>query len=220
LPFEGGAEPQEPFGQSAAGEAAQEGDARAGLRVAARARKTERVEILAEQPELVFLPRDDQLGSPNARLVPVAELSERRHTGLLDAGFLLLAYGGFLLLFSSLGGRIAFGKVDAAVLCISFFLFYVQYFALFTVFGGATPGMMMRGLHVVSFEGQPATSQQLLWRGFGYVVSGATILLGFAWALWDEDRLTWQDRISQTYLTNAPQVAADAIGAEGSPQPQ
>src|ERR1700677_3790041 len=39
-------------------------------------------------------------------------------------------------------------------------------------------------------------------RSFGYVLSGAT-LLGFFWALWDEDRFTWQDRISQTYITAA-----------------
>jgi uncharacterized RDD family membrane protein YckC len=28
-------------------------------------------------------------------------------------------------------------------------------------------------------------------------------MLGFLWAAWDEDGLTWHDRISQTYITYA-----------------
>jgi hypothetical protein len=32
------------------------------------------------------------------------------------------------------------------------------------------------------------------------------MMLGFLWALWDEDQLTWHDRMSQTYLTSAPAV--------------
>ena len=43
----------------------------------------------------------------------------------------------------------------------------------------------------------------MLWRSFGYLVSAGTLLFGFLAALWDEDHLTWHDRISQTYLTSA-----------------
>jgi hypothetical protein len=39
------------------------------------------------------------------------------------------------------------------------------------------------------------------------LLSGATLMLGFVWALWDEDHFTWQDRISQTYITAATPVA-------------
>ena len=38
---------------------------------------------------------------------------------------------------------------------------------------------------------------------FWYVDAGATLMLGFIWSLWDEDHFTWQDRISQTYITAA-----------------
>ncbi len=33
------------------------------------------------------------------------------------------------------------------------------------------------------------------------MISAGVCFLGFLWALWDEDHLCWQDRISQTYLT-------------------
>jgi uncharacterized RDD family membrane protein YckC len=83
----------------------------------------------------------------------------------------------------------------------TFALFYAQYFALFTVFGGSTPGMMLRGLRVRGFDGAMPTSRQMVWRSVGYLISAATCFLGFVWALWDDDQLTWQDRISQTYVT-------------------
>jgi uncharacterized RDD family membrane protein YckC len=150
-------------------------------------------------------------------LFPVAELAERWRAGLLDLAFLVLSYGGFLALFASLGGRFTFGKFAALVYVATLALFYAQYFALFTLFGGATPGMLLRGLRVASFDGGEPTPRQLLWRSFGYLVSGGTVLLGFLWALWDEDRLTWQDRISQTYVTRTTRLGeSEPLGAPGN----
>lgn len=134
-------------------------------------------------------------------LFPVAPLWERRIAALIDVAFLLFAYGGFLALFGSLGGQFTLSKLSAAVYAATLALFYVQYFALFTVFGGTTPGMMLRNLHVMTFTGEPPRSKQLLLRSLGYVASAGSFFLGFAWAFWDEDHLTWHDRVSRTYLT-------------------
>ena len=139
-------------------------------------------------------------GSAPDALFPVASLPERRRAALLDAALLLFSYGGMLALFTVLGGHIGFNKLDAVVTGATLVLFYAQYFALFTIFGGSTPGMMVRGLRVVSFDGSMPTSRQMAWRSFGYLISAGTCFLGFLWALWDEDHLCWQDRISQTYL--------------------
>ena len=142
-------------------------------------------------------------------LFPVASLPKRRCAALLDGALLLFSYGGMLALFWALGGRIGFNKLDAVVTVVTLMLFYAQYFALFTVFGGSTPGMTLRGLRVVSFDGSVPTSRQMMWRSFGYLVAAGTCFLGFLWALWDEDHLCWQDRISQTYLTPIERLAVD-----------
>lgn len=136
-----------------------------------------------------------------AALRPVADLGERQRAGMLDGAFLLLAYGAFLGVFKAFGGEFKFGRLDAMVHVAALVVFYMQYFTLFTVLGRGTPGMLIRGLEVVSFDGGAPTRTQLVWRSFGYLVSAATAFLGFFWALWDEDRLTWQDRISQTYIS-------------------
>jgi uncharacterized RDD family membrane protein YckC len=149
-------------------------------------------------------------------LYPVATLRERRRAALIDAACLAFAYGGFLALFGSLGGQFTLSKLSAVV-CFSTFAFvYIQYFGLFTIFGGTTPGMMVRGLQVASFTGDSPTAQQLFLRTAGYMISAGTFFLGFFWALWDEDAMTWHDRLSRTYLA-VPETFADAEISHASP---
>jgi len=114
-------------------------------------------------------------------------------------------------LFHSLGGEITLAKVDAIVYVAVAYLFYAQYFFLFTTFAGATPGMQLSGLTIVRLDGSPPDTRQLLWRSFGYLLSGASVFLGFLWAVWDEDHFTWQDRISQTYITGAAPFGIDSV---------
>ena len=177
----------------------------------------ERVEISIPRHDMASAPAaihsegttHPRFGAELDALFPVASLSERRRAALLDGALLLFSYGGMLALFWALGGRIGFNKLDVMVTIVTLMLFYAQYFALFTVFGGSTPGMMLRGLRVVSFDGSVPASRQMVWRSFGYLVSAGTCFLGFLWALWDEDDLCWQDRISQTYLTPIECLAVD-----------
>lgn len=154
--------------------------------------------------------------SADGALFPVASLAERARAGLLDAVLLLFSYGGMLALFTVLGGHIGWNKIDAIVTGATLVLFYAQYFALFTIFGGSTPGMMVRGLRVVSIDGGIPTSRQMAWRSFGYLISAGTCFLGFLWVLWDEDRLSWHDRISQTYLTSVEGFATAAPPPQGT----
>ena len=152
--------------------------------------------------------RNDNASAPKQKeltetygLYPVASLEERRFAAAIDIACLLFAYGGFLALFGSLGGQFTVSKLSAAVYGLTFAIVYLQYFALFTVFGGTTPGMMFRGLQVASFTGDPPTPRQMLLRAAGYILSAGTLFLGFFWAWWDEDALTWHDRLSHTYLS-------------------
>jgi len=137
---------------------------------------------------------------PDLRMIPSASIEERRTAALIDVGCLAFAYGAFLMLFGSLGGQFTLSKLSATVYFFTFAFVYVQYFGLFTVFGGTTPGMMIRGLQVASFSGDAPAPRQYLLRAAGYMLSAGTLFLGFFWALWDEDGLTWHDRISNTYL--------------------
>jgi len=196
LPFRPAKEIQEPVRE------------RPRARTPAPQRRMERIEICV-QPELDFSSSLDDRAHPQTALIPVASLRQRQQAAGLDALFIGITCAGFLGLFHSLGGQIAFDKMDAIVCGTILYLFYGQYFLLFTTLAGATPGMQICGLSCVRLDGGLPETRQLLWRGFGYLLSGATMLLGFLWAIWDEDHFTWQDRISQTYVT----AAAPFIGS-------
>ena len=153
--------------------------------------------------------------STEQRLYPVASIEYRRLAALIDFFCLLFAYGGFLGLFGSLGGHFTLSKLSVAVCAMTFAVVYLQYFALFTNFGGTTPGMMLRGLQVVGFSGEPPTSRQMLLRSVGYALSAGTFFLGFLWAMWDSDELTWHDRLSRTYLS-VEQTLPELEGSEAA----
>jgi uncharacterized RDD family membrane protein YckC len=180
-----------------------------------RPRPNERVEIRV-QSELDFSAAPDDRAHPQTALVPVATLSQRRWAGAIDLIFLAFTCAGFLGLFRSLGGQITLDKTNAVIYLVVAYLFYALYFSLFITLAGSTPGMQLRGLSIVNLDGHLPETRQLLWRSFGYLLSGATLALGFLWAIWDEDRFTWQDRMSHTYITAAtPLSDADSLGASG-----
>jgi len=73
------------------------------------------------------------------------------------------------------------------------------YEALFLNFAGSTPGMNWAGISLCTFDGQVPTREQLRSRLGGLLLSLVPVGLGIAWALFDDDRLCWHDRLSRTY---------------------
>jgi uncharacterized RDD family membrane protein YckC len=173
----------------------------------------------------VSLPPEDSADLPGEQPTPApmertglygaASIEQRRLAALVDAACLAFAYGAFVALFNCVG-EFTPSKLSGAVCLATFGMVYLQYFALFTVFGGTTPGMMVRGLQVVSFTGETPTPRQMLLRSAGYMLSAATFFMGFIWSLWDEDTLTWHDRISGTYL-HETQAYAEGDIPEAAP---
>ena len=147
---------------------------------------------------------------PDSALLPVAELSVRRRAAAVDAICLLTAFAVVIGGFAFFGGRLIASRLDAFVCGAILTLLYTQYFSLFTMMGGATPGMMLSGLRLVSFDGSAPEPRQLIRRCAGYLISGGMAFMGFLWSFWDEDHLTWHDHISQTYLTPIEDLSSAA----------
>lgn len=73
-------------------------------------------------------------------------------------------------------------------------------------FGGQTLGMRPWRLQVVGADGGVPSWRTLLVR---YAVGNLSLLLGgmgFWWALWDRDGLTWHDRASGTRMRRLPKA--------------
>lgn len=130
-----------------------------------------------------------------------APLSGRFVAGIADATVLLVAGALFALIFLAAGGRLTWNPTNAVVMGLLGAFFFLAYFGLFTAISSATPGLLWMSLEVRSMDGAPPTSRESFLRAFGYLVSIASLLLGFVWALVDGEKLTWHDRISGTIIT-------------------
>jgi uncharacterized RDD family membrane protein YckC len=74
------------------------------------------------------------------------------------------------------------------------------YQALFLTLAAATPGMKYAGLRLSTFSGQVPTRTERCTRLTALLLSVLPVGIGIVWAIFDEDRLCWHDRLSLTYL--------------------
>jgi len=84
----------------------------------------------------------------------------------------------------------------AAATAVIFMLYQTLFFTL----GEATPGMKYARLSLCTFDGQKPTRAQLRGRLGALLLSLFPVGLGVAWVIFDEDHLSWHDRLSRTYL--------------------
>ncbi len=80
------------------------------------------------------------------------------------------------------------------------------FFVGFWVRKGRTLGMQSWGLQLQTIDGNIPSMRAATIRFFAAILSWIPIGLGFAWQLWDKDKLTWHDRISGTRLVHYPKT--------------
>lgn len=156
------------------------------------------------QPRLDWPERHAAPHPPPFLDFPVASLQQRCWSATWDG---LLIGTGFAVLAASYwlsGGHLPQNKIAVAAAAVGLAFLPWFYHYLFLILCGGTPGMSFEGLRLVNFDGRPASLEQRRLRAITIVFSAAPLLVGFLWAVVDEEKLTWHDRISETCLTAAP----------------
>jgi uncharacterized RDD family membrane protein YckC len=82
----------------------------------------------------------------------------------------------------------------------AFLFIAVLYQAFFLLTTHTTPGMMYAGIALCTFDDEHPTRIQLRARLVAMLISVVPVGLGIAWAIFDEDHLSWHDRLSRTYM--------------------
>ena len=75
------------------------------------------------------------------------------------------------------------------------------YQTLFFTLAKATPGMRYAGIELSTLDGFSPSRAQRCKRLLAMLLSVLPLGLGLVWALFDDSRLTWHDRLSGTYLS-------------------
>ncbi len=85
-------------------------------------------------------------------------------------------------------------------MALAFVAAAILYQMFFFTLGGATPGMRYARIQLITFEGVSPVRAERYKRIVALMVSALPVGLGLAWALFDDDHLSWHDRLSRTYL--------------------
>ncbi|MGA9070005.1 MAG: RDD family protein [Terracidiphilus sp.] len=152
---------------------------------------------LQPQAQPVAKLQEPSVAEADVHLAPVGH----RLMAVLVDGALVTAVFVVLSMVGAAGARTLPGPKVVALGTVSILILLgLIYQALFLLLAEATPGMRYAGISLCTFDGQIPTPADLRSRLGGMLFSVVPAGLGLAWALLDEDRLCWHDRLSRTYL--------------------
>lgn len=132
-------------------------------------------------------------------LLPVASLQDRLIAAFVDTALIACAFTAFLMVFLACTVNPPTGKpalIAAAAALVGFLALYEW---LFFTFAESTPGMRYAKIALCTFDDENPDRRSLQYRIGASFLAALPLGLGFLWAIFDEDRLGWHDRMTQTY---------------------
>lgn len=151
---------------------------------------------LEDQPREAEEPQYVSVALPELHPAPIAQ---RLLAAMVDGALIAAAFlGAALMASASIGHAPATGTLKFSALA-ALLLIGVLYQAFFLTLAGTTPGMRYADLSLCTFDGQIPTQAQLRGRLGALLLSLLPVGLGAAWVLFDDDHLSWHDRLSRTY---------------------
>jgi uncharacterized RDD family membrane protein YckC len=160
----------------------------------------EQMELLPSFSDIRLEPEDARYDDDREVIPRPAPLGQRCISGVVDAGLVVVATGAFAITFLELAEEMPQSRMTLVCLLAATGIFWLLFQYIFLTYRRATPGMRMAQLELCTFEGKATTMFDRQTRAAASALSAFSIGLGYAWALVDEDRLGWHDRISQTHL--------------------
>ncbi len=122
---------------------------------------------------------------------------------LADVGTRLVALIIDTLILGFVGGIVAIGARHGAGWLVSFIVGVAYHWYFMTQRDGQTPGKQLVGIRVVRADGEPLTATDAIMRYIGYYINTAVLMLGWIWALFDDRRQGWHDKIANTLVIQA-----------------
>jgi len=133
-----------------------------------------------------------------------APMPRRLMAGAIDALFVVSAFVVFAYLFFRITAVVPPLQQVVGISTALIGVFWMAYQYLLLVYTGSTPGLKLAKLHLSRFDGSAVPRTIRRWRVLASVLSGLSLVLGYAWCFLDEDELCWHDRITRTYM--APRI--------------
>jgi uncharacterized RDD family membrane protein YckC len=153
---------------------------------------------LDEHPLVENRPEPQPVHAPQQ--IHLATLGRRLMAMSVDGCLILAGFFGTAMALAARMQQPVTPRGTEALAVIGLVLAGLLYNAVFFTLGVSTPGMRYAGIALSTFDDEVPTRAQLRRRLGAMVLSLAPVGLGLLWSVFDEDHLSWHDRISQTYL--------------------
>jgi len=162
--------------------------------------------VLSPQPEPMRVEE-----TPEAQFMPemvpqTAPMSLRLMAGVVDlclvSAGLMLFVAAFAATAEHFGRQAVFHvtpQLGAGVLLALLVMFGVVYQMLFFTFGNTTPGMLYAQIGLCTLDDDNPTREAMRKRVWLHLLSLCPLGMGYLWAMLDEDKLGWHDRVSKMY---------------------
>ncbi len=129
-----------------------------------------------------------------------ARLARKLFAAVVDGIVISAALSIFGYLFVRFTGSLPEPRTSAMLIAGLTLILWFGYQYSFLTFCGTTIGLRAARLRLLRFDGSPARRSVRRWRVVTSVLSAISLGLGYAWCFFDEDQLSWHDRITKTHL--------------------
>ncbi len=149
-----------------------------------------------------FASFEDEEVDPEAQFdlpLKVASFSRRAWAGMIDWTLVGGCACAFVSIFYGIQHELPRGKSALAVSILAVWVMWTIYQLMFLVYSGSTPGMRVMRLGISDFEDRVPDSRTRIKRALALLCTLMSCGIGFFWALLDEDRLGWHDRMTRTF---------------------
>ncbi|MBW8748858.1 MAG: RDD family protein [Acidobacteria bacterium] len=130
----------------------------------------------------------------------VAPLQLRVMAGLVDSMAVLGSFAIFTIVFALTAKTVVLDRGLALWAVGVLLTLFIGYRLLFFSLSDQTPGMRYARIGLCTFSDENPSRRQMRRRLLAMALSMAPLGLGYLWALFDEDRMGWHDRISRMYM--------------------
>jgi uncharacterized RDD family membrane protein YckC len=155
---------------------------------------------LDEEPQSQALPDYYAIPADDAPRLYQAPFGRRMMAAMVDTAFILALFIGATFLVASKFDQLPGKRLSEVLAVFAVFGLAALYEWFFLTFAKVTPGMRYAQLSLCTFDEQAPTAAQIKGRLKTMLISVLPLGLGMLWSIFDEDQMSWHDRLSKTYL--------------------
>lgn len=155
---------------------------------------------LDEQPQAQALPDYYAIPADNAPRLYQAPFGRRMMATMVDTALILALFLGATYLVAAKFDHLPGKRLSEILALFAFLGLAALYEWFFLTFAKVTPGMRYAQLSLCTFEEEVPTAPQIKARLKALLISVLPVGLGMLWSVFDEDQMSWHDRLSKTYL--------------------